>query len=164
MSDYCHRQIGTVLLMIMTPAVVIALAARPRGTESGAWIAVVGVILAITAITILVFGWLTVQVANDSLQVRFGVGLIRRRFSIAELRAARAVRNPWYYGWGIRYTRHGWLFNVSGLDAVEIELASGRRYRIGTDQPEELVRAIERARAELPSAPADGFARPGARR
>lgn len=148
MSDYRHRQIGTVLLMILAPAIVVALAARPRGPESDSWLVVFGVILALTAITILIFGWLTVQVTNESLQLRFGIGLVRRRWAIADLRAATAVRNPWYYGWGIRYTPHGWLFNVSGLDAVEIELASGRRYRIGTDQPEELVRAIERARAE----------------
>ncbi len=150
MSDYSHRQIGTVLLMMMAPAIAVALAVRPRGPEGDGWGVVFGAILALTAITILVFGWLTVQVTNESLQLRFGIGLVRRRWAIADLRSAKAVRNPWYYGWGIRYTPHGWLFNVSGLDAVEIELASGRRYRIGTDQPEELLRAIERARAEHP--------------
>ncbi len=36
----------------------------------------------------------------------------------------------------------GWMFNVSGLDAVDIELKDGGRFRIGTDEPEELVRAI----------------------
>lgn len=146
-SDYSHRQIGTVLLMIMAPAILVARGARPRGPDSGPWLVVIGVILAITAIAVLAFGWLTVQVSRDSLRLRFGVGLVRRRFAIADLRAARAVRNPWYYGWGIRYTPHGWLFNVSGLDAVEIDLTSGRRYRIGTDEPQELLRAIERAMA-----------------
>lgn len=146
-SDYSHRQIGTVLLMIMAPATLVAVGTRPRGPDSGPWLVVIGVILAITAMIILVFGWLTVQVSRDSLRLWFGVGLVRRRFAIADLRAARAVRNPWYYGWGIRYTPHGWLFNVSGLDAVEIELVSGRRYRIGTDEPQALMAAIERARA-----------------
>ena len=36
----------------------------------------------------------------------------------------------------------GWMYNVSGLDAVEIELKGGGRFRIGTDEPDELVRAI----------------------
>ncbi|MDY7014940.1 MAG: hypothetical protein SVX43_15355 [Cyanobacteriota bacterium] len=58
---------------------------------------------------------------------------------------AVAVKNPWYYGWGIRLTPRGWLFNVSGLDAVEISLNSGRHFRIGTDRPRELERAIRRA-------------------
>ena len=38
--------------------------------------------------------------------------------------------------------RNGWLFNVSGLQAVEIFLRSGKKYRIGTDEPERLVEAI----------------------
>jgi len=41
----------------------------------------------------------------------------------------------WLVGWGIRWTGSGWLFNVSGLDAVELSLKSGRRFRIGTDDP-----------------------------
>jgi hypothetical protein len=35
-----------------------------------------------------------------------------------------------------------WVWNVSGLDAVELTLRSGRRFRIGTDEPEELAKAI----------------------
>ena len=55
------------------------------------------------------------------------------------------MRNLWYYGWGIRYTPHGWLFNVSGLDAVELELKNGRTWRVGTDEPVELLAAIQAA-------------------
>lgn len=54
------------------------------------------------------------------------------------------MKNPWYYGWGIRLPPHGWLFNVSGLDAVEIELAFGRTFRVGTDRPGELAEAIQK--------------------
>lgn len=147
MNEYSHRQVGTVLLVAMTPAVLVAAAIWPRAPEGAVRFIAAGVFLAITALTVLLFGWLTVDVTDDSLRLRFGVGLVRRRFAIADLRTARAVRNSWYYGWGIRYTPHGWLFNVSGLDAVEIELASGRRYRIGTDEPQDLLRAIERAMA-----------------
>jgi hypothetical protein len=34
------------------------------------------------------------------------------------------------------------LYNVSGTNAVEIKLRSGRRFRIGTDEPEALARAL----------------------
>jgi hypothetical protein len=37
------------------------------------------------------------------------------------------------------------LYNVSGTDAVEIELRSGRRFRIGTDEPKVLAQAIQTA-------------------
>ena len=41
--------------------------------------------------------------------------------------------------------RNGWLYNVSGFDAVELELASGKLCRIGTDEPGRLLHAIEQA-------------------
>jgi hypothetical protein len=37
----------------------------------------------------------------------------------------------------------GWLWNVSGIDAVELTMKNGDRFRIGTDEPEKLVTAIE---------------------
>ncbi len=55
------------------------------------------------------------------------------------------MRNPWYYGWGIRLTPTGWMYNISGLDAVQLQLASGKRFRIGTDEPVQLKSAIDRA-------------------
>lgn len=152
MSDYRHRQIATFMLVCMALAVLVIGFVMWRVPEpADARLAVLGVVLVLAAATVLFFGWLTVEIAGGNLSLRFGVGLVRRRWAIAELRSAKAVRNRWYYGWGIRYTPHGWLFNVSGLEAVEIELASGRHYRIGTDEPQALMAAIERARHEYAS-------------
>ena len=77
--------------------------------------------------------------------LHFGIGVFGKSFATKEVRRASIVRNHWYYGWGIRYTPHGWLFNVAGLNAVEIELHTGRKYRIGTDQPQQLHDAINAA-------------------
>lgn len=38
------------------------------------------------------------------------------------------------------------MYNVAGYDAVELELRSGRVFRIGTDEPDALLAAIERVR------------------
>jgi hypothetical protein len=38
------------------------------------------------------------------------------------------------------------LYNVSGLDAVELHLKSGEIRRIGTDDPQGLAAAIEQSR------------------
>ncbi len=58
--------------------------------------------------------------------------------------AARIVRNRWWYGFGIRLIPHGSLWNAWGLDAVELDLATGKVLRIGTDEPEALLAAITR--------------------
>jgi hypothetical protein len=82
-----------------------------------------------------VFPTLTVEGDERGLDVWFGPGVARRRIPWRDIRAARPVRNSWLAGWGIRWIGSGWMYNVSGLDAVELSLASGRRFRIGTDDP-----------------------------
>ena len=83
---------------------------------------------------------LTTVVSDDDVQVWFGVGLIRRRIALNRMTGAEALQNHWIYGWGIRWIPNGWLWNVSGLEGVELALVSGRRFRIGSDEPESLRR------------------------
>jgi hypothetical protein len=93
---------------------------------------------------------LTVEIREDVLIIRFGPGFIRKRIALADIREAKVVRNPWYYGWGVRITPHGWLYNVSGLDAVEIVFGQGKTFRIGTDEPQKLAEAIRAGRHDDP--------------
>ncbi|MBE7466405.1 MAG: hypothetical protein HS116_23290 [Planctomycetes bacterium] len=89
------------------------------------------------------FGRLSVELNEREAAVAFGPGLLKKRIDLAEVRAVRPVRNHWACGWGIRYIGGGWMWNVSGLDAVELEFRDGRRFRIGTDDPSGLARALE---------------------
>jgi hypothetical protein len=92
------------------------------------------------------FGTLTTAIDDTSVTCRFGpLGGIHERFQVADIASARAVRNSPLHGWGMRYIRHGRLWNVWGLDAVELQLRNGTRFRIGTDEPQELVKALQRA-------------------
>jgi hypothetical protein len=72
-----------------------------------------------------------------------------RRFELHTIAAASAVKTSWLAGWGIRLTPQGWLYNAWGRGAVRLQFAGGRRFTIGTDEPEALLAAIERAREEL---------------
>ncbi len=44
-------------------------------------------------------------------------------------------------------SREGWMYNNAGRDAIELSLRSGRVFRIGTDQPDELLEALRRGHA-----------------
>jgi hypothetical protein len=55
------------------------------------------------------------------------------------------------------------IWNVSGRDAVELALGNGRRLRVGTDEPTELVAALTRAKGAVPAWPPPGFDGPTAR-
>jgi len=107
------------------------------------------VIAIMISIPILIASFATLNVMIDVkyLWIKFGYGIFRKRFMIREIISARAVRNHWYYGWGIRFWwwPRMWIFNVSGFDAVEIRMKNGKIYRIGTDEPKKLEYAITRA-------------------
>lgn len=139
---YKHVQFGTLTVSLLV-AVLVLLVLLGFIIE---WHTVtIGVLLTLL-VCVALFYSLTVEISNDHLRIHFGVGIIKKRFEIKDIEKAYPVRNRWYYGWGIRLLPHGWLYNVSGLDAIEIVMSSGKRYRIGTDQPNELAQAVNEAR------------------
>jgi len=148
---YLHRQHATLLWLVMAGVVafsifmlLLAIRSEPAEmSETLVWIlSAASVILIVTA---WLFSSLSVEVADGEVRVRFGPGWPRRTIPVSDIHGASKVRNSWWYGWGIRYTPHGWLYNVQGLDAVELDLAGGRQFRIGTDEPRELARAVRLA-------------------
>jgi hypothetical protein len=72
----------------------------------------------------------------------FGPGIIRKKVRLAEIVRCDPIRIRWWYGWGIHLTPYGWLYNVSGFNAVAITLRDGRKIAFGTDDPHGLVDAI----------------------
>ena len=142
MQVYKHRQVGTLILFALGSGV--ALTAMLLGLVPESHV-VIGLLLVILLLCMILFHSLTVEVTSGELGVSFGPGMIRKRFRAEDIHGVRVVRNPWYYGWGVRLTPHGWLFNVSGFDAVELELKNKRKFRIGTDDPQHLLEAIRRA-------------------
>ena len=91
---------------------------------------------------VLHFSRLRVTVSNDRVEAAFGSGWPRRVVELSVVTAVRAVRSPWWYGWGVRRVPNGWMYNVWGLDAVELELESGTVFRIGTGEPDELAAVL----------------------
>lgn len=138
---YKHTQIGivilAVLIVIAALIVVISLFAD-KVTPIWVPIAIVGFLVIIG----ILFGSLTVEVKAGKIRCWFGPGLIHREFNLAEVTEVKIVKNRWFYGWGIRRLPEAWMFNVSGLDAVQMGFSSGKKFRIGTDEPRKLEAAI----------------------
>lgn len=108
-------------------------------TESSQTVLIVFLVL---LLALILFPSLTVKIDKTRLILKFGLGIISKKFILKDIESCRVVRNPWYYGWGIHWTPHGWLYNISGLSAVEIQMKKGKKYRIGTDEPKKLEHAI----------------------
>jgi len=146
MKEYKHTQIGYLLLIIYSAVILfIGYLNFVTGFNS---IALAGLIILLIAMGL--FATLTVAVNDRMIKLRFGLGIIRKVFLLKDVETYRVVENPWYYGWGIRYTPRGWLFNVSGFSAIELQMKDGKLYRIGTDDPEGLAKAIGEALNDAP--------------
>lgn len=139
---YRHTQLGTIQIIASIIAVVVI--ALSMIFFEFFLPSVIGI--AALLIALVLFGSLTVRITGAELIVRFGaVGIITKRFHLDRIVAVTQVKNSWLYGWGIRWTPHGPLYNVAGYDAVEIGLAGGKKFRVGTDDPEALIRELRSA-------------------
>ena len=139
---YHHTQFGTVVVGSLAAAAVMLAGV---GLAQGDRVFTLGGPILMGAAALL-FHSLTVEIDVTHLRFRFGIGLIRKSIPLAEIVEVKPVRNSWLHGWGIHWTPHGWLYNVSGWEAVEITLRSGKRFRLGTDEPQKLARAIQAAK------------------
>lgn len=140
-KQYQHIQIGYLMITVYTIGILfIACLMAIYGFN---WIAFV--VLIILGVCLVLFATLTVVIDEDVLEIRFGPGVIRKKFPLKDIESCRVVKNPWYYGWGIRLTPHGWLYNVSGFHAVEIKMKTGKKYRIGTDVPNDIEKTIKQS-------------------
>jgi len=143
MDKYKHTQIGTLLIIALGAGVLMAgYMAVQLHFNPGALALVIFLLVCLG-----VFASLTVEVDDQTLKIQFGFGVIRKVFLLRQVASFRIVENPWYYAWGIHFFGKGWLYNVSGTQAVELELKNGKKVRIGTDDATGLMQSIS---ARLP--------------
>jgi hypothetical protein len=143
---YRHTQVGWTFIVLVVAAVVVELSlVALSASQSPLALALAGGLVAVVAVLLALFSALTVVVDDRAVSLSFGLGSLRRKVMLADVTAARRVRNHWYAGWGVRIIPRGRLYNVGGLDAVELELDNGRVVRVGTDQPDVLLAVITAA-------------------
>ncbi len=146
---YKHTQIG--YLMIVVTIAVLVLFAWAHITSSAEPVSVnSGNNFAVTATMVLVLFILTsftslhVSIDETYLWIKFGYGVYQKKIPLTDILSVKTAKNRRRYGRGIRRCLwpRMWIYNVSGLDAVEIQLKNGKIYRIGTDEPKKLEQAI----------------------
>jgi hypothetical protein len=69
--------------------------------------------------------------------------LIHKKYRLSDIESCKPVKNPIWYGIGIRLTPGGWLYNVSGRHAVELTFKNkNSKIRIGTNLPDQVSKAV----------------------
>ena len=156
MTAYKHTQIGYLMLVITLVVLMffawIQITARAEAPSyySGTNFAITA-IMALILFILASFSTLTAVIDEQFLRIRFGWGIFRKKFLLTDIATTQKVKNYWYYGWGIRlwFWPKMWIFNVSGFDAIELNMKNGKIYRIGTDEPEKLEAAIKQVIARM---------------
>lgn len=146
MNDFKEFQFGWLIFIMLIPAygVIIYLYLNEMGDKPMG----MGVFLLISFIIILVyllFYGMTTMVNTEWITVSFGVGIVRRRIQISRIKNVVTVKNPWYYGWGIRLIPKGMLYNISGSEGVELTFIDTERViRIGSANSSRLKEEISK--------------------
>ena len=139
---YETRQAGGVTLWTVGAAAVIV-AAVSWATTGSLFNIISLMAVPILALTGYLFSSLTVRVDERHLRWHFGPGFWKKSIDRREIVAVAPAQFKWWHGYGIRITPRGWLYRVSGYNAVGVTLASGKTIFIGTDTADDLAAALQ---------------------
>lgn len=140
---YRRTQTGHVIISFLTVGLILAGYFLTKSNFQP--VLVITFILLI--IVLYLFHSLTIEIDQEKLVHFFAGGFWKKKVPVDDIVQVEPVTYPWYYGWGIRLTPDGWLYNVSGLRAVEIRLKNGKKIRIGSNEPEKVKEVIDRIKA-----------------
>lgn len=138
--QYKNTQPGIAMLSVMglvTLLLIFGSISKPHEPIGFAYV--------IVGIVSILFSALTIKVEGGEIKWFFGPGFWRKSLKLSDIESARRIKTSWYCGLGIRLTATGWLYNVSGLTAVELKLKDKTTVSLGTNDPENLLKAIEQS-------------------
>ena len=94
-------------------------------------------------IIFLLFFKLTISVNDKFIVISFGIGIIRKKVALADVKEVKRVKTSWYNGWGIRKIKNGMLYNIQGFHAIELSFKSKKStLQIGTSSSSDLDKEI----------------------
>lgn len=141
---YSHTQPGYFILALMIPAIIFLIAVYIGGTFGEAEKVIVQLTIVLMCGATIIFSSLTVKVNEKEIVWYFGPGIWKYRIKLSEVKNVNKGRSHPLEGVGIRWNPwKGMLYNVSGLWNVQILRKDGKLTRIGTDEPDKLVKAIQ---------------------
>ena len=136
MEIYRHTQLGTLNIVFGILGILVVIFVYP-GTLTEKALIISGV-----ALVVLLFISLTVVITPTELLVYFGIGIIRKKIELSEIAYCTPSKINIFYGWGIKRIPGGWMYNVSGLKVVDLKFKNGKKFYIGTDEPEKVCEII----------------------
>ncbi len=90
---------------------------------------------------------LTTKIDSNGIQMTF-FPFVFKKVTWNNIRNAEVVNYGFVGGWGIRFwTDYGTVYNIRGTKGVAIQLLNGKKFLIGTQKAEELVKVLKSVRS-----------------
>jgi hypothetical protein len=142
---YSHTQRSAAALFLFSLAALVPIGLLLGGALStadvGARITALAVAV-VMAISAFAFSSMTVAVRDGQLSWWFGPGIVKKTVPLSTIISAEPTTASILYGRGIHFTGRGWLYNVAGRQAVLVTQQDGKRFLLGTDEPDSLAHVI----------------------
>jgi hypothetical protein len=141
-TSYHHRQISrptAISFVVMT-----ALFSTPLFFvgPNPVLLAVIAPIIAVVGLLHWIVYSMTIDISENGLGWYFGPGLWKKRILLKDIVRVQRVRIPWWSGVGIKYTPQAWEYLVRPGDGVEIQTINNEVVRLGTDDVDGLLSAL----------------------
>ena len=103
-------------------------------------------LVALFIVALLSLFWLMelrTEISSREIRMQF-YPFIKKSFVVDDIASAEVINYGFVGGWGIRIgTKYGTVYNVRGKHGLFICLKSGKKYVIGTQEPEAMAKAIK---------------------
>jgi hypothetical protein len=140
-TRYHHRQNNPVTLLIFAAIAAVAIGGWMLfAAKLPIFILIVPLVLA--GIAVPIFATMTTDVTDSEFIVAFGLGVMRRRVTLADIVRAEPTTTPWWYGIGININPTYVTYTIASGPAVAITLRKGMALRITTNDAAGLLAAL----------------------
>lgn len=140
-----YKQFGTISVIILLPLLLLFTGMLIKSGLTNSPDFFIHIFLVVTfLLCVLTFYQLTITVNETHVAFKLGIGLWNKKYKISDVKSCKPVTNSVISGIGIRMLPNGWLYNVSGLKAVELQFKNKKSIiRIGTNKPEEISELVQ---------------------
>jgi hypothetical protein len=145
MNQKKYTQFGTFSVIALLPILIVFGILSIKSGINGSSEFIIMLLVALTfLICLLTFYKLTITVSSTQVSFKMGIGLWCKSYKLSEIASCKPVKNPFFWGIGIRMLPNSWLYNVSGFKAIELKFKNRTSViRIGTNRPEEISELVE---------------------
>lgn len=137
---YSHKQIAWAILFLMTWIFSFTLLAVYLLGPITGLLLFAGFVLLVAFL----FHGMTVIVKDNTIKWGFAFGWFGQTLSLSEIVSYQAVTNSWRHGIGLRISHDGFVYSAHGFKAVELVLQDDTKIRIGTNDQEGLIAALDK--------------------